>query len=129
MIAPPERITPARAFARGPLTVVCWRLDVTAAAGAADTTLTFSAHGMTHCVAPQPPNMGIVPTAIPISVRLRSGGRKTVAIVTRLPPALLRAASQRRDSGTPNQTRAASGSGVAQTSSVHRQDSGTTSQR
>src|SRR3954470_20475806 len=110
--APPERIRPASALASGSITPP-----------------TLSAQGMNHCVAPQPPRIGIVPSAIPISVRFSSGGRKTVAIETEElddAPAL-RAASQRCDSGTRAQTTMANTIGEAHTRSVQRHDSGLTS--
>src|SRR5207248_801648 len=112
MTAPPDRIMPASAFAFG---------------SAAPPTL--SAQGMNHCVAPQPPKMGMVPSAMPTNVSRSSGGRKTVAIdtdpVTDAPA--FRTASQRCDSGTQNHTTKASIIGDAHTSSVHRHESGPTS--
>src|SRR4051812_2588387 len=112
MTAPPDRIMPASA------------LDLRSA-----TPPTWSAHGMNHCVAPQPPKIGIVPSAMPINVSLISGGRKTVAIETEpvIDAPTFRAASHRCDSGTQNHTTKARIIGEAQTNSVQRHESGPTS--
>src|SRR5215510_5558473 len=111
MTAPPDRIRPASAFLVGSVSPP-----------------TLSAHGMNHCVAPQPPRIGIVPKAMPISVSRSSGGRKTVAMDTEpfIDVPDLRAASHRCDSGTQNHTTKAKKIGAAHISSVHRQESGPT---
>ena len=94
------------------------------ASGLAGPTTLF-VQGMSHCVAAQPPRTGIVPIAMPISVRHSSGGQNTLGTSTFVRDV---ARSHRQPAARfghhgPDQN-ADKNMGVAHTRSSHRHESG-----
>src|SRR5262245_49769425 len=116
---PPIRLPTAPPLAR--------MIEVSALAVGSAAPTALSAHWISHPVTPHPPRSGIVPRAIPSSVRDNSGGRKTC---TPSPAAVSRGArrdaSQLGDSGTTCHTSNPRKIGVAAASIVHRHESGVT---